>query len=116
MISELHRLRALQFLILLRELVQLRLERYVRLTEQLDGVARRAQQDKITIRIQLASVRIFHQLPVQLIAQRLHLRQNLFHELQICLLRLGIIRGAGHGNVAARTFLFHHRPEFIRIQ
>ena len=120
--AKIHRLRADEFLILLAQLGLLGFQRHVFRAEQLDMIFhvavktpryRRACAGQLgwQLRLRMRDVNFF-----QRELARLELRLDVLDEMQIRLLRVRVVRVAGHGDVAARRFLVQRGVEFAPVE
>ena len=114
--AELHGERAAELLILLAELGFLGLQRHVLLAEQLDLELRVAVEHLVALLGQLCAQGMGDVNLGELELARLELRLHVLHEVQVGLLRLGVVRVARHGDVTLGGLLIHRGAEFAPIQ
>ena len=106
----------LSFWILLAQLGLLGFQRHILLAEQLDLDLRVAVEDLVARFGQLRAQRMGDVSLGELELARLELRVHVLDEMQVGLLRLGVVRVAGHGDVATRGLLVDGGVEFAPIQ
>ena len=114
--AKFHRLRADEFLVLLAELGLLGFKRHILLAEQLDLDLRVPIEDLVARFRQLRAQRMTDISPGELELAGLESRLHVLNEMQVGLLRLRVIRVAGHGDVALGGLLVNRGVELAPVQ
>ena len=110
--AKLHGERSAEFLVLLADLRLFGFEGNVFLAIQLDVILHVADEHIVARRWQVRALRMSDEKFLQFELARLELRLDVFDELQISLLRIGVVRVTGHGDVAAGGFFVERGTQF----
>ena len=113
---KIHRLRADEFLILLRELRLFGFQRHVFRTKKFDMIFYIPVKNFKPLLRQFIPLRMRDVNLFQRKLSRLELRFDVLDKIQIRLLRVRVIRMAGHGDVSARCFFIKRSIELTPIE